>query len=237
MKPVLIVKTGSAIEGIPKQWGDFEHWIAEVSGLQEGYWQSCAVFDGEELPAFDSFSGIIITGSAAMVTQRHRWSESTAAWLKVAVKASIPTLGICYGHQLLAHALGGQVIFHPGGREIGTTEIVHTEAAQADRLFSRLPGRYQAHVSHSQTVGKLPPDAVILAASNFEAHHAVRFAENAWGVQFHPEFSSQVIAQYLQLRSKQIMAEGIDVEALLAGVTETPEAAALLKKFVALCTQ
>jgi len=65
----------------------------------------------------------------------------------------------------------------------------------------------------------------------------VRFADRAWGVQFHPEFDATIMAGYLTERAEQVNAEGLDAQALLAQVKETPEAAALLRRFASLCNQ
>jgi len=235
MKPVLIIKAGSAIAGVPAEWGDFEHWIGDGAGLDPDEWLSCAVVDGKSLPDVTSVSGIIITGSPAMVTDRLAWSEYTAQWLRAAIAASLPVLGICYGHQLLAHTLGGQVIYHPMGREIGTTEIVQTPAARVDLLFSEMPQQYPVHVTHSQTVGVLPEFCEIMAANSFDPHHAVRYGDRIWGVQFHPEFSVRVMRKYLELRSEQVSKEGLDVKSLMAGITDNLSATTLLVRFANIC--
>src|SRR5690606_17456722 len=109
MKPLCILKTGTAIAGVPREWGDFEHWIARTAQLADDEWICCEVSAGQPLPELNDVSGVIITGSPAMVTDRHDWSERSAEWLVAAVDQQLPTLGICYGHQLLAHALGGAV--------------------------------------------------------------------------------------------------------------------------------
>lgn len=235
MKKLLIIKTGRAIKGIPPELLDFEHWTAAAAGLTlEEHCHTVTVIDGEQLPEPGACSGVVITGSAAMVSDRHPWSEYTARWLLRAMQAGVPILGICYGHQLLAHALGGVVDYHPRGREMGTKEINRTPAALHDELFSIMPERFPAHVTHMQSVLALPAGAEVLACNSFEAHHAVRFAPRAWGVQFHPEFTHAAMSHYLQLRSDALRNEGMDPAELLAAVTHTTASEQLLRRFAAL---
>ena len=78
---------------------------------------------GDELPPVAGVAGAIITGSAAMVTERLPWSERTAGWIRDAMDVELPLFGVCFGHQLMAHALGGRVDYLPGGCEIGTQPI------------------------------------------------------------------------------------------------------------------
>ena len=112
-----------------RRHGGFPHWIRSAAGLHRDEAVIVDVERGAALPARDGFAGIIVTGSGAMVTDRHDWSERSAAWLGDAAHAGTPVFGICYGHQLLAHALGGEVGDNPNGREMGTVEIdVHAQA-------------------------------------------------------------------------------------------------------------
>lgn len=234
MKKLLIIKTGRAIKGIPADLLDFEHWTAAAAGLALERCHTVTVIDGEQLPEARTCRGIVITGSAAMVSDRHPWSEYTAQWLRAAMKAGVPIFGICYGHQLLAHALGGHVDYHPRGREMGTKVIHRAPAALDDELFNILPERFPAHVTHMQSVLRLPAGSEVLAWNPFEAHHAVRFAPRAWGVQFHPEFTGAAMSHYLRIRSDALRNEGHDPDELLAAVTETSESERLLRRFAAL---
>src|SRR5688572_17680661 len=134
MKPILIIKTGTTIKSIPRERGDFEHWIMAGMRLPQARFMIRDVMSGEPLPSYDDVAAVVVTGSAAMVTDRLAWSEYSGAFLREAADRELPVLGICYGHQLLAHSLGGVVGYHPNGREIGTTRVHLTEAVEGDPL-------------------------------------------------------------------------------------------------------
>ena len=131
MKPFLILETGVPIPSL-RRHGSFGHWIRVAAGLHARDVRHCHVLDGEALPDAADYAGVLVTGSGAMVTERLDWSERTADWLRDAAEAGRPLFGICYGHQLIAHALGGQVDYNPRGREMGTVPVsLHAEAADA----------------------------------------------------------------------------------------------------------
>jgi GMP synthase (glutamine-hydrolysing) len=229
---LLIVQTGAAAPEVLARYGDFPEWFRRGLGLRAEQIVTARVDNGERLPAAEPVAGAVITGSAAMVPERLDWSERTAEWLRGAVGVGLPVLGVCYGHQLLAHALGGHVDYNPRGREIGTAEIECLPAAVDDPLMRALPGRFFAHATHLQTVLRTPNGAVVLARSNLDDHQAVRFAPNAWGVQFHPEFGVREMRGYLRARSEAIDYEGLDTRALLRAVRTSPQARSVLRRFM-----
>ena len=228
---ILIMKTGGTIPAIADEFGDFEEWIIGATRLPASAFTTVAVHTGDKLPALDEVRSVIITGSPAMVTQDLEWSREGEEFLRTAINRDIPVLGICFGHQLLAQALGGTVDYHPGGREIGTTHVRLAPDAVNDRLFSSLPSRFPVHVTHMQSVLELPPGAQILAGNDFDRHQAVRFAKSAWGVQFHPEFDARIMTAYIRERYEQVRAEGLDPEQLLREVEEANFARAVLERF------
>ena len=158
-----------------------------------------------------------------------------AQWLLTVMEQDIPVLGICFGHQLLAYALGGVVDYHPLGREIGTVTIELNELSAEDDLFATLPICIKAHVTHAQSVRVLPLGAKVLGGNEFEPHHIICFRNNVWGVQFHPEFSEAIMTAYIHEQSLALTELGYDCDALLTAVTATPEASQLLTRFVQRC--
>jgi GMP synthase (glutamine-hydrolysing) len=74
----------------------------------------------------------VISGAHAMITDDLPWMLRLADWTRRVVTAQVPFLGICFGHQMLARAMGGKVDFHPRGREIGSVDIALHAAAESD---------------------------------------------------------------------------------------------------------
>ena len=232
MKPLLILEAGRPLDPL-RRHGSFGHWIRVAAGLHGREVRHVDVIGGESLPADASgYAGVLITGSGAMVTERADWSERSAEWLREAAHAGVPMFGICYGHQLLAHALGGEVDYNPQGREMGTVALqLHADAA-ADPLFAGLPERIEAQATHRQSVLKLPPQATVLARSDKDAHQAFRWGESVWGVQFHPEFSTAMMRHYIPARREALGSEGTCHRTLLESVRPAPQARQVLRRFV-----
>ena len=231
MKSLLIIKTGRTVDSLLARGEDFEDWMIAAMGVNKDDIKVVSVYQHEALPELDTISGMIITGSAAMITDDADWNFTTMDYVQESVRRKIPILGICYGHQLLALALGGKVGFHSQGREIGTVTINLTSNAGEDPLFKGLPNTFPAQSSHSQSVIDLPKDAVLLACNAFEPHHGFRLGNNLWGIQFHPEFSQSIMEAYIRERREILEKEGIDVDELLAQTRATPEATSVLKNF------
>ncbi|MDG2049186.1 MAG: glutamine amidotransferase [Myxococcota bacterium] len=237
MKRVVIAKTGSAPREVVSEQGDFEHWIVDRLDHPALQTRVVDVQQGQVLPAAGAIDGVVVTGSAAMVTERLPWSEALATWLVGCVRRSVPVLGICYGHQLLAQALGGRVGWNPAGREIGTVEVEGLPGMQADRLFQSMPRRMTVQETHRESVLELPEAAVRLAENAHDSHQAVRFAPLAWGVQFHPEFDARVSNGYLAVRASELAAEGMDPEVLRRAVRDSEDGRRLLGRFAEIVSE
>ena len=234
MKPILIIKAGTTFKVTAQAFGDFEDWTIRGMGLSGEEVRIIAAYRNEPLPRDDSFSGVVVTGAHSMVTDHEPWSENLAKWIPQMIEQQIPILGLCYGHQLLAYATGGEVRNHSKGREIGTVKVKLNSAGAVDDLLKALPREFLAHVTHTQTVLRLPPDAELLASNSFEPHHAFRVGDCAWGVQFHPEFDANIMRSYIDEQSQELGREGQDISTLRSEVVETPHATAVLERFASL---
>lgn len=231
MKTIYIIKIGTTFPSTEKRLGDFDQWTADALGPVDVGLGVVNAEHGGPLPRQEDCAGVVITGSHAMVTDDLPWSVRLKEWIQNLLEAHVPLFGICYGHQLLAQAAGGRIDFHPHGREIGTVSIQLLPSCSDDPVFQGLLSPFPAHVSHSQTVLSLPKAAIRLASNTHERNHAFRIGECAWGVQFHPEFSVDIMRSYIQEGTDQLESEGFDVPRLSSAVSETPIATQVLRNF------
>jgi GMP synthase-like glutamine amidotransferase len=133
------------------------------------------------LSTLDEFDGAIVLGASLSVSDV---ALDTRRQLGESVRRGLPCLAICLGAQLLADALGANVI-RTGG-EIGAHALHLGDAAQHDPLFTGLPRQVSVFSFHQDRFD-LPDRAIHLAGSKNCAHHAFRFGVAAYGLQFHPE--------------------------------------------------
>lgn len=235
-RPILILKTGSTIPAIRARRGDFELWFSDAMSLAADDWECLDVSKGDDLPEAGRFRGIVITGSPAMVSRRESWSENAACWLKEAVERRAPVLGVCYGHHLLAHALGGEVGSSPGGREIGTVTVDLARGKREDQLLHALPDSFPVHMTHEESVLRLPPGIASMGSTGQDPNAVFAVpGKRVWGIQFHPEFNADIMRSYIEARRDTLEREGFKPERMIKQVAETPEARRILHRFAALC--
>lgn len=176
------------------QIGEQPAWFIDALALEPDEYLIVRPHLGEALPDFQQISGAVLSGSWSMVTDHAEWSERTAAWVRAAIEHALPLLGVCYGHQLMAYALGGKVGDNPNGWERGLTELQRTPQGESDPLTASLPAQFSAWLSHRQTVISPPPQAKVLATSQQDGCQILRYTPQAFSVQFHPEFTRHIMS-------------------------------------------
>jgi len=172
--------------------------------------------DGELPDGFD-FDAAVVTGSRVSVYWDEPWIDPLREWVATADDRDLPLLGVCFGHQLVADALGGTV--EPMGEyEIGYREVTHDGA---DPLFDGVDDSFTVFTTHSDAVAELPPGADLLAENDYGVHAFRR--GNAYGVQFHPEYDPET-AERVTTRKDELADARKD--AVVAGITDENYAAA-----------
>ncbi len=235
-KRVLIIKTGSSVPAAGERFGDFDQWFIDGLGADRFDYRTVSVHDGEMLPEDHSeFDGVVITGSPAMVSHRHDWSEQAAEWIAAVHPTGMPMLGVCYGHQLIAHALGGTVGPNPYGRRMGSLAVDIRD--QADVLLGAFAPRQVFQTTHVEAVLKPPPGARVIATGEGDSHHGLYFGKASWGLQFHPEFNIEIMDCYIRSRASVLTGEGFYPERVLGSLSETPTGDAVLQRFADLVDQ
>ena len=210
-KKIVILKTGQKLPSLEPVPGDFEDWMIAGMGAAREDVNIVSVYAGESLPDPARLLGVLITGSGAMVTDHTDWIERTANWV--------------------AYALGGEVDDNPNGIEVGTVSLHTMDKAKEDPLLSGLVDNAPVHVSHRQSVLALPADAVLLAKTDLDRHHAFRVGDVAWGVQFHPEFSTQIVRRYVEYYKPGLESEHKDADQLLLNCRDTEAGNKVLMRF------
>lgn len=236
MPKLLLVQVGNTFADLAQVRGDYDDWFLAGLGLGLDAVDVVRPHQGQPLPEPDNYTAVVVTGSAAMVTDRPDWSEATARLLRRCVEQNQWVLGVCYGHQLLADACGGEVGNNPQGRMAGTVEVALTAPAAEDALFGSLGSSLVVQVSHRQRVLSLPPGAQLLGQSPHDPCHVLRVGARAWGVQFHPEFDVDVARVYIEMRREIIREEGGDPDGLLRALRPSSDGTKLLRRFAALAS-
>lgn len=153
--------------------------------------------EGETVPDIAPYDMLLVMGGTMNVYQedRYPWLVQETRAIRQAVEEDKAVLGICLGGQLLAKALGARV--HLGSAtEIGLIPITLTEPGRSDPLFEGF-SQMEAVEWHDDTFD-IPNGAVALARSETCLHQAFRYGARAYGLQFHPEVSPVMLAQWIE---------------------------------------
>ncbi|WP_266079093.1 type 1 glutamine amidotransferase [Haladaptatus caseinilyticus] len=174
------------------------------------------------LPNSFDFDAAVVSGSRSSVYWDEAWIPPLKEWIEIAIESGMPMLGICYGHQLLADVLGGDVR-DMGEYEIGYREVEHSGDSL---LFDGIDSRFVAFTTHSDEVAELPPGAKPIAENDY-SNHGFR-KEDVFGVQFHPEYDMDTAEEVT--RGKNLSEERL--QTVLDGINEENYAAASDAKIV-----
>ncbi len=157
----------------------------------------------EPLPADPAArDGWLVSGSADSAYEPLPWIEPTAAFLRAVVADGAPLVAICFGHQLLAQALGGRVVRADQGWGVGVHHYALTDAAPwPDQPSS---GAVRLIASHQDQVVILPEGATVVAHTEHCPNAAFTMGPRVLAIQPHPEFTAEISRRLIGLRRERI---------------------------------
>jgi GMP synthase-like glutamine amidotransferase len=164
-------------------------------------WRLVRLDRGEPLSSEAEPDALIVLGGTMSVHDEVAvpFLKGLKRYIRECLERGIPFLGICLGGQLLSATLGAAVVRDRWG-ELGSCMVSLTEAGRSDRLFRGLPPGLKTFQWHRDSFD-LPAGAVLLASTATCPHQAFRVGDNAWGLQFHPEVTADIIASWAAAES------------------------------------
>jgi len=150
-------------------------------------------------------------------------------FIRYLINKDIPTLGICFGHQLLGHVLGTKVIKDKFQQETGSFLVSLTQKGKSDFLFNGVPLKFIAQFGHKDSLEKLPTGAILLAKSKKCKVVAFRYKKNIYGVQFHPELTVKDVI--LRLKYNPDYAGGKKIAEIKKNLKPSPFSLKILRNF------
>lgn len=176
---------------------------------------------------------VMISGSPRDAFADDEWTHGLMAKVARLLEKAKPVLGVCYGHQILGRVKGAKVDRCAGGWELGETQVETTPEGANSPLFQGLPKNLNVMQSHRDCVLEVPGQGVLLASSPHTRVQAARWAERVYGVQFHPEFTGEVIrGVWAERRDKWRDQVKFNLDQKLDQAKECPDGLAIFRNFL-----
>ncbi|HEX9965851.1 MAG TPA: type 1 glutamine amidotransferase [Allosphingosinicella sp.] len=219
-----ILRTGAPPPELAPRFGPYEDMFARLLGPGFGV-RAYDVQGGEPMPSPDAHRAFLVTGSAAGVYESWPWIEPLLAFLREAM-GQTKLVGICFGHQAMAEALGGRVEKSERGWGIGLQDYEIWD--RAEWMGEAPPGRIAVPVSHQDQIVVPPPGVRVLAGNAFTPFGMLEWEEGAaLSMQFHPEFEPAYGQALIESRRARVP----DPDAAIASL-ERPNDQALVGEWI-----
>ena len=203
-----ILQTGHAPDALLEAFGDYDNMFRQLLAGQEFDFDNYRVVDMEFPSGADAADGWLITGSRHGAYEDLPFIPPLMDLIRDIYAASIPLVGICFGHQIIARALGGKVEKYKGGWAIGP------------QTYDMNGETVTLNAWHQDQVTERPTDAVLAGSNAFCENAALIYGDRAFTVQAHPEYSSEFIEGLINTRGRGLIPDA-QLDQALASLTPT----------------
>lgn len=241
MKQFLILQLRPEVDASD---GEFSAFLDKGGLREEQVHRIC--LDRDPLPGglrLEDYAGVIVGGGPGCVSDDPATKDPTEARIEADILSlmpaitgqDIPFLGCCYGIGILGHHLGAEVSKRRYGEPVGPVTCAVTEAGATDPLVAGLPARFDAFVGHKEAVQELPEGCVHLLASDPCPFQMIRYGQNVYATQFHPEADAGVFEDRIRIyRHKGYFApETADDLIAMVHAADVTVPTEILRRFVA----
>lgn len=217
-----ILVTGHAPEQLADLFGEYD---AMFRALLDGHnfeFETFRVVDGQFPQDAGQADGWVITGSRHGAYEDHPWIPPLEDLIRDIQKSGNPLIGVCFGHQVIAQALGGKVEKFQGGWAVGRTDY-------------DLDGQsVSLNAWHQDQVTELPEGARVVGQNGFCRNAMVAYGDTIWTVQAHPEYSDDFIAGLMRTRGKGVVPDDLlqDAANRPRGPIDNPEIGRHMAEFL-----
>lgn len=187
-----ILQCGHAMPEVAERHGEYPDMFVRLLDGNDFEFETYKVVDLEFPKSVNDADGWLLTGSRHGAYEDLPFIRPLEGFIRAAYAAHVPMVGICFGHQIIAQALGGKVTKYPQGWAIGRSEYD----------FGDL-GHIALNAWHQDQVVALPKDAKVIARNKFCDNAALIYGDRIFSVQAHPEFNNEVIRDFVRLRRGQ----------------------------------
>ncbi|NUB44114.1 type 1 glutamine amidotransferase [Fertoebacter nigrum] len=196
-----ILQTGLAPDSLSGAMGDYPDMFARLLDGQGFTFRTWRVVEMEFPADVAECDGWLLTGSRHGAYEDLPFIPPLEDFIRRAYAARVPLVGVCFGHQIIAQALGGKVEKYKGGWSVGPTDY------DFDGTMLTL------NAWHQDQVTVAPPQARVIASSDFCANAALVYDDRAYTVQAHPEFQDAFVDGLMKTRGKGLVPEQVLADA------------------------
>ena len=192
-----ILQTGQAPDALRDELGDYPDMFERLLAGHGFTFRTCHVEGGVMPQAVTDCDGWLITGSRHGAYEDHPWIPPLEQFIRDAYGAKVPLVGICFGHQIVAQAMGGKVERYAGGWAVGATDYDFDGETRTLNAW------------HRDQVTVAPPGARVIGTSDFCTNAALLYDNSILTVQAHPEFRPEFVDGLMKARGKGLVPDAV----------------------------